>query len=137
MQQIDATRKRSSAAPIALLAGLTAGIAAGLFLRTEKGQQLTEEAKKRAKKLQNNLLEKLRDVKEITQEKYEEIVDDLLMQYAETKSLAAGELKRLRAYLMDQWEDIRDQLQNGKMKKQVERDRRIKDQEEAEWDQEN
>lgn len=111
MENMNHAGRRLPAVGMAVVAGLVAGVAAGLFLRSEKGQGMTEELKKKTKRFQRELRTKLREVKELSKEKYEEIIDDLVDQYAQTKVFAKNELKKLKEYLMDQWEDVREQMQ--------------------------
>jgi gas vesicle protein len=94
---------------IAFIAGIISGVAAGLFLRSEKGQEITEQASKDAIHLQKQLLKKLKTVQSITRERYEEVVDELIARYARAKDLARSELIDLKEYLMDQWDDIRSE----------------------------
>lgn len=126
MDTMNHAGRRSPAVGVALIAGLVAGVAAGLFLRSEKGQGMTEEAKRRAKRLQRELWRKLREVKELSKEKYEEIVNDLVIQYTQTKALAENELKRLKEYLMDQWDDVREQLKEYEEEDEIARGRERK-----------
>lgn len=126
MDTMNHAGRRSPAVGVALIVGLVAGVAAGLFLRSEKGQGMTEEAKRRAKRLQRELWRKLREVKELSKEKYEEIVNDLVIQYTQTKALAENELKRLKEYLMDQWDDVREQLKEYEEEDEIARGRERK-----------
>ncbi len=103
--------KKTSAWGGALLVGLATGVATGLFLRSDRGQEMTDEARKRAKVLQKQLLRKLRTIRHLTKEKYAEVVHEIVSHYEDTKELAASQLTDLRERLMEQWEDIREQLQ--------------------------
>lgn len=102
--------ERSTHWGAALAAGIATGLAAGLFIRSKKGQALTEETKKMAVQLQKQLAKKLDQVKDLTREKYEELVDEIVDHYNKTKDLAESELDELKLYLLDQWDDIRSQL---------------------------
>lgn len=104
--------KKHSVWPVALVAGLAAGLAAGLFINSDKGHQMTDEAKKRAKILQKDLAKKLKGVKKLTKEKYEEIVGELIEHYRDTKDMASDQLDQLKQRLMDQWDEIREHFEN-------------------------
>lgn len=93
---------------LAFIVGIASGLAAGLFLRSEKGQELTEQASKDAMRLQKQLTKKMHALQTITRDHYEEIVDEILERYAQTKDLARTELRELRAYLMQQWDEFKD-----------------------------
>lgn len=105
----DAPRARRSHAGMAFIAGISAGLAAGLFLKSEKGQELTEDAKQEALRLQKQLMKKLDDVRTLTRERYESIVEDIVDRYAQAKEIAVTELEDLKAYLLEQWDDMRAQ----------------------------
>ena len=103
-------RKKSRALGVGLIAGMAAGLAAGLFIKSDKGREMTAEAQKRTKKLRREIGRKLRDVKNLTKDKYAEIVEDIISHYSETKELAADQLADLKKHLLAEWEDVRAQL---------------------------
>ena len=103
---------KSHAWGVALLAGMTAGIAAGMFLKSDKGQEMTEDAKKQAKVLHKQLLKKVKNLKVLSKEKYEDLVDDLIEQYRHTKELAESQIHDMRERLMDQWDNVREQMED-------------------------
>jgi gas vesicle protein len=105
---------RSSHWVAALLAGLATGVAAGLFINSKKGKELSKEAKKMAVQLQKQLGKKLENIKDLTQEKYAELVDDIVDRYTSTKELAEDELTKLKEYLLEAWDGIQEQLQADK-----------------------
>lgn len=108
MEQKPQTQQSSShwGEGAALALGLAAGLAAGLFLRSKKGKELTNDVKKTAASVQKQLAKKLKAIPHLTKEKYETIVDELVGAYQKTAEMAEGELKTLKAYLLGQWEDV-------------------------------
>jgi gas vesicle protein len=94
---------------LAFIAGIASGLAAGLLLRSEKGQEITEQASKDAVRLQKQLTQKIKTFQSLTRERYEEIVDELIERYADAKKMARTELKELKSYLMDQWDELKNQ----------------------------
>lgn len=106
--------QKSGSWGIALLVGLAAGVATGLFLKSEKGEEMTEDAKKQMRDIQKQLTKKFKGLKKVTKETYEEMVDDLVSQYGETKDLAEEQLKKMKQNLLDQWEHVREQLEDDK-----------------------
>ncbi len=113
MTFISFRKQKRRYAGAGLVAGLVAGLTAGLFLRSKKGQELTNDAMTVAKKLQKQAMKKARLLKKVTKENYEDMIDELLGSYGDAKDMAKGEAKRVKAYLMDQWEEIRDQLEEA------------------------
>jgi gas vesicle protein len=105
-------QKASSNARLALAlgAGLAAGIAAVLFLRSDKGQELSEDAKKMAKQLQQQITKKIEAVSDLTKETYSDLVDEILSHYKQAKSLAEDEQVRLKTFLVDQWDDLKERI---------------------------
>lgn len=108
--QNEQTKKNAAMVGGSLLVGLATGIAAGLFLRSEKGKQLTDEAKQTAKDLQKQLAKKMKQIKQMTKETYADLVEDIVNHYEEKKELAQEEVQKLKEYLLSQWEDIRERL---------------------------
>lgn len=92
--------------------GLAAGVAAGLFFRSKKGKELTEDAKKAAMSLQKQVLKKVKTIQHLTKEKYSEVIDELVDAYKKTAEMADGEIQTLKAYLLGQWEDIQSEAED-------------------------
>lgn len=101
---------RSSHLGAGLVAGTVLGLAAGLFLQSRKGKMLTKDAQKKAMQLQAKVMKKLGNVQEMTREKYEDVVEDVLDYYLRSKELAAKELPQVRAYLLGRWKTIQKHL---------------------------
>lgn len=95
------------------MAGAVLGLAAGLFVQSKKGKQLTKDAKKKALVLQKQVMKKLDEVDDLTKDKYAEIVDQVLAYYAKTKDVAKNELPEVRDYLMGKWKMIESYMKEG------------------------
>ncbi len=95
----------------ALALGLAAGVAAGLFLRSKKGKELTDDAKKAALSLHKQVLKKVKTIQHLSKEKYGEVIDELVDVYEKTAEMADGEIKTLKAYLLGQWEDVQSETE--------------------------
>jgi gas vesicle protein len=93
-----------------LAAGAILGLATGLFLQSRKGKELTRDAQKKALLLQKQVMKKLKNVKEMTKDDYEEIVDHVLGYYTKSKEVAQKELPEIRSFLMKRWKDIEGEL---------------------------
>ncbi len=93
------------------MAGAVLGLAAGLFLQSKKGKELTKDARKKAIKLEAKVMKKLSEMGEMTKEKYEEVVDQLVEHYGKTKELAQKELPEVRKWLLSRWKSIAPYLE--------------------------
>lgn len=102
------TKKKSGAGAIGagIAAGAILGLAAGLFLQSKKGKELTKDARKKALVLQKQVMKRLDDAGEMSKEVYEEIVDDVVKYYGKSKDLAAKEIPEVRSFLMGKWKEI-------------------------------
>ena len=112
MTQHDEGHKKHGAWGAALLAGMAAGLAAGMFLGTDKGHEMTEDAKKQAKLLQKQLAKKMKNLKELSKDKYADLVDDVIAQYQHGKKLADAQVHELKMRLLDQWDNVREQMED-------------------------
>jgi gas vesicle protein len=102
--------KRSSHLGAGLAAGAILGLAAGLFMQSRKGKQLTKGAQKKALALQKQVMKKLDNVTEMTKEKYADVVEQVLKYYVKTKELAKTEIPQTRKFLMARWKEIAGEL---------------------------
>ncbi|HVM90620.1 MAG TPA: YtxH domain-containing protein [Verrucomicrobiae bacterium] len=104
------TAKKKSSAAGAVGAGIAAGailgLAAGLFLQSKKGKEMTKDARKKAMVIQKQVMKRLNDTGEMTKETYEKIVDDVVKYYAKSKEIAAKEVPEVRAFLLSKWKEI-------------------------------
>lgn len=91
--------------------GLAAVAALGAYLLYGK-----EGAKNRQKvsgwmlKLKGEVLEKAEEIKEINQEEYYKIVDEVTARYSKLEAVGAEELKHLKEDLRNAWTHMAEQL---------------------------
>lgn len=102
--------KKSSHIGAGLAAGAALGLAAGLFLQSRKGKELTRDAMKKAQLLQKQVQKKINESGVMTKEKYEEVVDHVVKYYTKSKDIAAKEIPQVRKFLLDQWKTIEKEL---------------------------
>ena len=107
-------QKSSSHLQAGLVAGAILGVAAGLFLQSRKGKELTKEAQKKAMQLQMQVMKKLQNVEMLSKETYTEIVDHVLGYYQKTKEVAEMEVPGVRKFLLSRWAEIQKQFKNVK-----------------------
>lgn len=96
-----------------LAAGAILGLAAGLFLQSRKGKELTKDAEKKAKMLQKQVMKKLEGAGELSKEKYTEMVDQVVEFYQKSKDVATKEAPQVRKYLLGRWNEVKGYLDKG------------------------
>jgi gas vesicle protein len=109
-----ATEKKQSHYGAALIAGALVGMAAGLFVQSKQGKTLRKDLQKKGSMFQKKLMKELKDTKELTKEKYEEIVDKMMAYYEQTKEVAKNEVPEVRKFLMKNWTEVNKQLKSVK-----------------------
>ena len=88
--------------------GLAAIAALGTyFLTGKKGAENREKIAGWMLKMKGEVLEKVEEVKEINQEEYYKIVDEVSAHYAELGKVGADELMHLKEDLKNAWEHIK------------------------------
>ncbi len=101
-----AIKKKSSHLGAGLAAGAIIGLAAGLFLQSRKGKELTKDARKKALVLQKQVMKRIEKAGVMSKEVYEDIVDDVVKYYGKSKDIAAKEIPEVRAFLMSKWKEV-------------------------------
>jgi gas vesicle protein len=109
-------KKKSNAAGAVgagLAAGAILGLAAGLFIQSKKGKELTKDARKKAMALQKQVMKRLQKTGEMTKATYEEIVEDVVKYYAKSKDIAAKEVPEVRAFLLSKWKEVEAEMKKA------------------------
>jgi len=104
--------KHSSHLKAGLVVGALMGVAAGFFLQSRQGKQLTKQAQKKAMELQKQVVKKLGNASELSQEKFQEVVDQVLAFYAKSKEINKVEMPEVKKFLLSHWKQIKSQLKN-------------------------
>ncbi len=99
----------------------TLGIAAAAFgaymlYGSKEGAKRREKIKSWALKMKGDVLEKIEDAKEVTEEKYNQIVDEVALKYRAAKNIDMGELASVVDELRGHWEAIKKQFQDAEKK---------------------
>jgi len=90
---------------IGFAAGLAAGAIAALFLTTKTGEELRTEIKKAVMDIREKAEEKASKVKNITKEKYAEIVQSVISSYNKAKEFTEKEIELIKRILLEQKEN--------------------------------
>ena len=105
-KKMAAAKPSSSHLGAGILAGTVIGIAAGFFLQSKKGKEMTKDLTKKSVKLQAKLMKEIGNTTHMTKEKYENLVDSIIAYYEKSKELAKSEAPQIRAFLMKHWSKI-------------------------------
>jgi len=90
------------------------GIAAGFFLQSKKGKGMVKDAERQAKALQSKLMKSMKNVKTLTKDKYEEMVDTTMDYYMKSKEVAKKDMPEIRKYMMKKWKDVEKHMKAAK-----------------------
>lgn len=85
--------------------GAVAGAVAALFLTTKTGPELRSEIKKAVTDLKANIDEKASKVKDITKEKYSEIVNTVVDTYKKAKEFTEKEIELIKKIILENKEN--------------------------------
>ncbi len=96
------------------MVGAALGVAAGFFLQSRKGKELTKDAQKKALQLQAQVMKKIQGMEHISKEKYAEIVEHVIAYYTKGKDLAQKEIPQVRTFLMGRWKSMEGYLKGLK-----------------------
>jgi hypothetical protein len=101
--------KTSSGVKAAGILGLAAGaaaVAAGYYFFGQDGKQHRKDATTWTKKAKMEMLEKIKQMKNVSKDAYQEALEDVLKKYQEIKGVDPKELKKFGQELMAHWEKI-------------------------------
>lgn len=93
-----------------LATGILAGLAATLFFRTDRGEKLIDETERAAKLAKKRFSKGLTRAQRLSREAYEDVVEEILERYQETKDVADEQVDTMRRSLLARWEDVRTRL---------------------------
>lgn len=97
-----------------IVAGAALGVATAFYLNSPKGRKMLQKAEKKAMELQKKLMKELSKTKNLTKEKYADIVDKLVTYYTKTKDISSSEIPEIKAYLLDKWKTIEKEYKSAK-----------------------
>jgi len=95
-----------------LLVGLALGSLAGVLLAPKSGKDTRNDIKKAYKKTSQEIANKISDLKELSQEKYAEIVDKVVSEYEKVEKLTKEQSKSLGQLLRDKWNEVATKSDN-------------------------
>jgi hypothetical protein len=101
--------KTSAAVKVAGALGLATGaatVAAGYYFFGKNGKEHRKQAGNWSKKAKMEMLEKIREMKDVSQDAYKEALDEVLEKYKRLDGIDLKELKSFGQELMAHWEKI-------------------------------
>jgi len=93
--------------------GALAGLVAGIFFRSRRGQQMGEDLNRKAADFQKKILSEFASLREMSRERYEVLVEQAVDAYVKAKEIAQTEAPEVRRFLLRRWEHIQKQLKEG------------------------
>jgi len=87
---------------IGFVAGFVAGAVTALFLTTKTGEELRADIKRIAKDIANKVEEKASRIKNITKDKYNEIINNVVSSYKKIKDLTEKEIEFIKRIIAEQ-----------------------------------
>jgi gas vesicle protein len=89
---------------IGFILGAAAGAVAAMFLTTKTGEELKADVKKAVMDMKVKVEEKTAKIKDMSKEKYEGIVDNVISSYKKVREFTQKELDLIKEILMEQKE---------------------------------
>lgn len=90
--------------------GAVAGVIAGLLLAPKSGQETRDEINAALAEIKDKIAERLATLKDVTQEKYEEVVKAVIAEYTAAKSITADQAQEFEARLRDGYDAVRQTI---------------------------
>jgi len=109
------TEKTSTMKKVAIATGVTGLLAAAtlgahFLFNTKKGKQSLKHIKSWAFKMKAEMLEKLERAKEVNQEVYDRVIDEIGEKYKKVKGMTVEEVTEIVQELKSQWKKIHTEI---------------------------
>ncbi|MFH0987599.1 MAG: YtxH domain-containing protein [Patescibacteria group bacterium] len=95
-----------------VIAGTIIGIITGILLAPKKGSEIRKDLKKNAEKIKKEVAKKVAKARELTKEKYEQIVGEVSGFHKRVKKIKDEDLKEIVDDLKSRWSDISKEIKN-------------------------
>lgn len=100
----------------ALGALFAAGAATVFFTKTKVGKQAATKVKKVVRELSSELTDRVGALTDLSQKKYNQIVEEIVDQYAAQRKVAGTTAKALKGDLKSHWRDVQSEVKKHKAK---------------------
>ena len=94
----------------AALGTIVATATALFFTQTKSGKKVIKDARQHALHLGKAVTKKVQKVKKLSQQKYEEIVDEVVDEYTAKKKMARTEAQKMQKELKKKWAEVKKEL---------------------------
>lgn len=113
--------KKNTAKVIGIGLGAIAAAAGTYFLLGKNANvvKARKQVKSRGLKMKGEILEKLEDLQDVTEEKYVSVIDEVAKSYKAVKNIDSAELMASVSELKKHWKDIKKDLSPKAIKKAV------------------
>ncbi|MBM3709205.1 MAG: YtxH domain-containing protein [Actinobacteria bacterium] len=89
---------------IGFIIGVAAGAITALFLTTKTGEELRADLKKAVLDIREKVEEKASKIKDLTKDKYSEIINNVVANYKKAKEFTQREIELIKKVLLEQKE---------------------------------
>ena len=83
------------------------------FLAGKRGEKNREKIAAWTLKMKGEVLEKMKDLKEMNKENYEALVDEIAVRYERAERVGAAEMKHLKSEVKSAWAHISKQIKKN------------------------
>jgi len=92
-----------------VLAGLVTGLAigglTGVLFAPKSGKETRKDIKKAYTKISKDVIDKIKEVQDLTKDKYHEIVDKAVLEYQKIEKITKDQVSQISTLLKDKWKD--------------------------------
>lgn len=109
------TKKKSNTGKVVAIAGATLAAAAlGVYFYGKDGKKHRKKFKSWMLRAKADVLDKVEGLKDVTKEKYNEVVESVVAKYAKMKRVSKKDADALKKKLKSHWNEIHRQSQSAK-----------------------
>ena len=89
-----------------IMAGLAIGGAIGVLFAPKSGRQTRQDLKRAYKATSKDIARRINDLEDISQSKYDQIVDAVVNEYQKLDPITQEQIEALKATLQDKWNEV-------------------------------
>jgi gas vesicle protein len=89
-----------------IMAGLAIGGVIGVLFAPKSGRQTRQDLKRAYKATSKDIAKRINDLEDISQSKYDQIVDAVVNEYQKLDSITQEQIEALKATLQDKWSEV-------------------------------
>ena len=89
-----------------IMAGLAIGGVIGVLFAPKSGRQTRQDLKRAYKATSKDIAKRINDLEDISQSKYDQIVDAVVNEYQKLDPITQEQIDALKATLQDKWNEV-------------------------------